>query len=206
MMTPTSHEAYQLFHKGTLAFSRAEHHGIRIDIDYCKHTLRKLDKKQQNLEDDFKHTSFFKNWNHVYHGKANIYSHFQLSHMLYDVRKLKPIKETDTGKGATDAEALKQLRIKDLQPLMKLSKIKIQQDNLQRFLRETVDGYMHPTFNLNLAKTYRSSCNDPNFQAIPTRDLESKNIVRGAVSTIPPHTSPLILQSLFMDGSTIHIA
>jgi len=47
-------------------------------------------------------------------------------------------------------------------------------------IRETDKGELHPFFNLNTVKTFRSSSSQINFQNIPKRDKEITKLIRGA--------------------------
>lgn len=47
-------------------------------------------------------------------------------------------------------------------------------------MEETVNGYIHPSFNLHTVKTFRSSSDRPNFQNMPIRDKEMGKIIRQA--------------------------
>lgn len=181
-VNPKTEEAFNLFLKGTLALSRAEMCGIRVDTEYCERQKRFLTKKIDRLEQEFKETTFFRHWEHSVRGAVNINSDTQLRHFLYDVKKLKIPKFTYSGKGATDAEALSQLNIPELEILAQRDKLKRLRDvNIDGFLREQVNGVIHPSFSLNLAKTYRSGCSNPNLQSIPIRDEESMLICRKAL-------------------------
>jgi len=74
------------------------------------------------------------------------------------------------------------LNIPELNTFLEIKKIKKLRDTyLAGFLREQVDGFIHPFFNLHLVPTYRGSSDRPNFQNIPKRDKESMNIVRKAL-------------------------
>src|SRR5690606_24846764 len=55
------------------------------------------------------------------------------------------------------------------------------------FIREQHNGYLHPSFNLHLVRTHRSSSDRPNFQNIPKRDKESLKICRRALLPRPGH-------------------
>ena len=55
------------------------------------------------------------------------------------------------------------------------------------FLREAVDGVLHPAFSLNKVKTFRSGSQDPNFQNIPKRDPVAKKLIRTALKPRPGH-------------------
>lgn len=186
-VNPRSWEAYQLLHEGTLAFSRAERQGFRIDIDYVDAKIKQLYQKQQDLEEEFKQTNFYKHWEHSVKGKVNLNSGDQLGHFLYDVRKIEPAKTTKTGKGSTDEEALQSLDIPELDFFIQRTKIKKTLDVLEGFQREQVNGYVHPFYNLHTVVTYRSSSDRPNFQNIPKRDEEQMKACRRALFPRPGH-------------------
>ena len=155
-INPRTPEAMKLFMQGTMAFSRAELAGIRVDTEYIINQIEVLKQRMQALEDEFKETTFFKHWEHSTSKKININSKYQLSTFLYHVKKLEAPKLTDTGNGSTDEEALQQLNIPELNLLIKKSKIKKAVDVLQGFYDEQVDGFVHTSFNLNMVTTYRS--------------------------------------------------
>jgi len=179
---PRTYEAYQLFHDGILALSRAEQAGIRVDLEYIDRKKDHLTRKIERLEERFKGSDFFKHWQHTVRGKVNINSNVQLAHFLYVIKKIKVEKETASGQGATDDEALQKMDIPELEDLLEIRKLKKVRDTyLDSFKREQVNGYIHPFFNLHLVKTYRSSSDSPNFQNIPARDEEAMNLVRKAI-------------------------
>jgi hypothetical protein len=156
-INPKTSEAYQLFHDGTLALQRAESAGIRVDMDYVNEKKIHLTRKINRLENEFKETKFYKEWETATKGKLNINSDAQLRNFLYNVKKLKPAKLTASGVGSTDGEALAQLNIPELNILADKAKIeRLRDTNLDGFAREQVNGYLHPFFNLHLARTFRS--------------------------------------------------
>lgn len=194
-------QAYALLHDGTLALARAERIGLRINIAHCKRYMKKLSRKITILEDKIHQTKLYRHWSKTAGGKINLNSETQLGHFLYNVKKLKPAKLTTTGKGSTDEEALKMLKIPDLDLIIQRSKMgKIKDTYLESIVREQVDGILHPFFNLHIARTYRSSSNNPNFQNMPKRDKEAMKIVRQAIIPRPGH------QLLEMDYGSIEVA
>jgi DNA polymerase I-like protein with 3'-5' exonuclease and polymerase domains len=187
-MNPKSYDAYRLFHDGTLALARAERQGIRIDVPYIINKKQHLARKIIRLEEQFKDTTFYKEWQQSVKGKVNINSHLQLSNFIYNTKGFLKPKTTKNGGGATDEDTLKQLNIPELDILLQMSKLKKVKDTyLDAFLREQVDGYMHPFFNLHTVVTYRSSSDSPNFQNIPIRDEEMGPICRRALYPRPGH-------------------
>ena len=186
-INPRTSEAYKLVHNGILALAHAEEQGIRVDTDYTEKKMAQLVRRIERLEKEFKETNFFRHWQHTMKGTVNIYSNLQLGNYLYKAKGIKIEKETTSGQGATDEEALLQMNIPELSTLLELRKLKKLQDYLDLFTREQVNGYLHPFFNLHLVQTHRSSSNSPNFQNIPKRDEESMNIVRKALYPRPGH-------------------
>lgn len=181
-VNPRTVEAYQLVHKGTLAFARAERQGFRIDVDYVQNQKRHITRRIERLESNFKSTKFYRHWEHTKGKPPNINSTTQLGYFLYSIKKIKPKKTTVTGQGSTDEEALKLLNIPELYNLLQVRKLKkIRDTYLDAFIREAVNRYIHPFFNLHLVRTHRSSSDSPNFQNIPHRDKEANNICRRAV-------------------------
>jgi len=188
-ITPKTQQAYSLLHSGTLALARAERQGIRVDLEYTAKKKIHLTKNIERLERNFMETKFYKHWCHtVKNHRPNIHSDSQLGSFLYGVKKLEPTKQTASGKGSTDEEALTSLNIPELNTLLRIKKLKKLRDTyLSAFEREQVNGYLHPFFNLNIARTYRSSSDKPNFQNIPKRDKESMKITRDALFPRPGH-------------------
>jgi DNA polymerase I-like protein with 3'-5' exonuclease and polymerase domains len=178
---PHTEDAYRLLHSGALALQKAENCGFRIDTDYCIRKIHQLERKMVSLEEEFKETTFFKHWEHSTSGKVNINSPTQLSNYLYNIKKLKPAKLTETGKGSTDEEALDALNIPELKALAQKGKLKKCKDVLQGFMTEQVDGVLHPSYNLHLVVSYRSSSSGPNMQNISKRDPEAMKIIRTAI-------------------------
>jgi len=178
---PRCDEAYKLMHEGILALARAEQRGIRVDVEYVEKKRGQLVLKMEKLENEFKDTKLYRHWEHSSKNKVNINSGIQLANFLYGVKKIEPKKFTATGKGATDEEALQELDIPELDLLIQRNKLKKAMDVLEAFHREQVDGFIHPFFNLNLVRTFRSSSDSPNFQNIPKRDVEMMAICRAAL-------------------------
>jgi DNA polymerase I len=188
IIKPNSQAAYKLFHDGTLALARAEQQGIRVDMEYCERKSDQLAHKIESLENQFYSTPFFKEWNKTTRSQVNIHSNAQLGTFLYKVRKYKVINTTATGKGGTDEESLSQLGLPELDLLLEIRKLKKSRDTyLGSFMREAVGGYLHPSFNLHLVKTFRSSSDRPNFQNIPKRDKDTMRLIRKALFPRPGH-------------------
>lgn len=186
-INPTK-QAYQLLQNGILALSRAEEQGFCIGVDYVKRKQNQLDRKIQHLETNLMVSSFFKDWKKTYPTNFNLNSPTQLAYILYTAMGIKPYKLTPTEKGSTDEESLKALDILELNKLLQIRKLKkIKDTYLASFMREQVNGVIHPSYNLHNVITYRSSSSNPNMQNVPKRDKEAMLITRKAIIPRPGH-------------------
>lgn len=190
-ITPNTAEAYQLFHDGILAISRAEMQGMRIDLDYVAVAKEELTKRITQAEKQLRETNFYKHWQHTTKGEINYNSDKQLAHFLYNIRKVQPVKTTASGQGSVDDDALKQLQLPELDMILEIRRLSKARDTyLEAFEREQVKGVLHPQFNLHNVISYRSSSDSPNFQNMPKRDKEIMKIVRSAI--YPRHGNQLM--------------
>ena len=181
-MQPTQLDAYKLIHDGTLALARAEQAGMRIDVEYCERKKTHLTRKIARIEDNLSKTELVKQWKKINRQNFNMDSNDQLGKILYDVMRIKPPKQTKSGKGSTDEDTLSQIDLPELKDILRIRKLrKVRDTYLDAFVREQVNGWLHPFFHLHTVKTFRSSSSDPNFQNIPKRDKEAMNICRRAI-------------------------
>ena len=79
------------------------------------------------------------------------------------------------------------MNIPELNTLLGMRQLKKNVDYLIGFKREQIDGWLHPSFNLHLVTTYRSSSDHPNFQNIPKRDPVAMKLTRRALFPRPGH-------------------
>lgn len=194
-------DAYNLLHNGILALARAERQGLRIDVEYAKKKKLKLSKKIKKLEKEFLASKFYKQWKRSTTKPINMNSNDQLGKFLYGVKKIIPAKLTKTGKGSTDEESLHLLKIPELDIFLKRKQLqKLRDTYLDAFLREQVDGYIHPFYNLHNVITYRGSSSNPNFQNIPNRDEYARKTCRKAIYPRPGN------QILNMDFKGIEVS
>jgi len=200
-LNPKTKEAFALLMKGILALARVEQQGLRIDVDYIERKKIHLTRKIERLENQFRETELFRHWQHIVGGNININSNPQLSNYLYKIKKVRVQKETYSGAGSTDEEALKAMNIPELETLLQMRKLKKLRDTyLDALGREQINGYVHPFFNLHLAASFRSSSDHPNLQNIPKRDEESMQLIRQAIYPRPGH------QFLEIDFKGIEVA
>lgn len=180
-MRPITDEGRKLLHEGCIALSQVEANGIRIDIDYLKraisHTKKRIEKITLQMKDD----KIFKLWRRRFGDQTNINSREQLGKILFTVMDYPCTAHTKTGKPKVDEAALDTIDLPFVKKFIKLGKLKKAKTTyLEGILKETIDELLHPFFNLNLAQTFRSSSDSPNFQNIPVRDPATAKLVRRA--------------------------
>ncbi len=185
-------ESYQLFHQGAIALAKMEANGLRIDTEYLDGAIAKVGRRIAKLQARLKEDPIWTAWQKECRrrGKApNLGSRTQLTWVLFEVlghkhqgytfkteRKAKKERHYKT-----DEASLEKLDLPFVRRLLKVEKLKkLKATYLEGIKEETVDGFLHPSFNLHTVTTFRGSSDSPNFQNLPIRDPEFGEIVRKA--------------------------
>ena len=192
-----ANRAYELFHRGVLAFSDSEETGIPVNVSYyqdakvnLENRLHFLVRKVNNSPENkiFKSKSgkdLVSIKKEKGEDKVSI-STDDLNELLYKQLGLKPSKFTALGNVSVDHSVLEELDIpfaKDIVKLRQLAKLK--STYVEGILDLQVDGRIHPNFNLNLVRTYRSSSSSPNFHNLPRKDKFAMELIRGGIIPSP---------------------
>lgn len=188
------YRALELLHEGAKALAIVESNGIRVDTEYLERTIKQTDEAIAELSGKLQSTKVFKRWKKLHGDKTTLGSREQLASVLFDALELPyPVEDrTATGKYRTDDEVLAKVDhpfVADYRRLLDMQKDR--STYLEGIRREVVDGYFHPTFNLHVASTFRSSSGsdredttrggrDLNFQNLPIRDPARGAMVRQA--------------------------
>jgi DNA polymerase-1 len=179
-------KARQLFHNGLLTFSQIEKNGIRIDVPYCEKVYDDLGREKEQIAQEILDSEGGKLWYDKYKDDTKFTGNDQLGDVLFNMIGIESTKKTPTGKNATDAKTLEAIDHPLVDKVKRLRKVSKTRDTyIKNLIQETVDGYMHPFFQLHLARTYRSSSSNPNFQNIPIRDPEYAKLIRTAIIPRP---------------------
>ncbi|MHA1591480.1 MAG: DNA polymerase [Candidatus Heimdallarchaeaceae archaeon] len=179
-MSDDQKEFNKLLHNSLPALANLKNRGIRIDrtllnkfhIDYTavlKEQSCIISNDPGVLEFEKKHDK-----------KCNVNSSKQLSEVLYDIYRVPSVKKTKTGE-STDEETLKIISSKTnnenvkefLKTLLRHRKISGFLAKIEEFRREMdSNDCVHPSYNLNIAESFRSSVNNPQVQNVYKRDEE----------------------------------
>lgn len=179
-MKATTRDAMKLMMEGSLALAEVERAGIKIDVPYLENTVTTITSRIKGLTEAIRTDPVYETWRREYGQKTNLASREQLSHVLFDVLGHESKGQTEKGsRHKTDRASLEHIDLPFVKKLTTIEKLKdIKNKPLAAIQREIVDGFIHPVFNLNLAVTYRSSCERPNSQNFPKRDEEAAEMVR----------------------------
>lgn len=171
-------DGYRLLHAGSLAIARAERAGIRIDKEIYIENTKTIKEKAKNLSESFLNSGIGKFWSKSFNKKLNLNSNSQLHKIMCDYFCIGDNKEEiETNEGF-----LLSLGISELADLVLFRKYeKLTDTYIASYIRESVDDFIHPSFSLHNAVTYRSSCSYPNLQGVPIRDEESMEYCRGGM-------------------------
>ncbi len=187
--------AYDLFHEGLLSLAEMEQTGFRLDSERCKKQFDKLTDKMKTMTEQLMESDIGKMFVKEYGKIANINSPVQLANILFNKLKVKSVKKTTTGRASVDEEALGKMNLPFVKRLVEIRKIKKNLNTyLKGFMREEVDGLIHPFYHLNIAKSFRSSSSRPNAHNIPIRDEDANKLIR---SNIIPRDGNQILDMDF---------
>lgn len=164
-----------LLNKIELPFSsilaRMQHVGVFVDESKLKSLSLYLHRSIKSLE-----TRIFE----LFGSKFNLNSPKQLARQLFEVLKLRVIKENKSGP-STDAATLEELKgehpvIEQILHYRELEKLRsTYADSLPGYINPTT-GCIHPHFEQTGTSTGRLSCREPNLQNIPIRNQEGLKI------------------------------
>lgn len=185
MMHCATPESYRLLHDGTLALAQVEANGIKIDTEYLDRTIKEVAEQITQIQKELQSDPTWKLWQKHFKNKANTGSREQLGVILYEVLGLpctartEPTNRYPEGKPSTDVAALSEIDLPFVKSILKIEHYKkMKSTYLDGYQRETINGFIHPYFNLHTVETYRSSGDSPNVQNVPVRDPEFGKILR----------------------------
>lgn len=179
-MILTQRDAYALIHAGCIALADVEANGIRIDTEYLQTVIDRTNRRIIRLQQRIKQDEIYILWKKIYGQKMNLGSNDQFASILFKHMDYECTHRTKVEKKPSITEAsLEALNIPFAKRILKIGKLKkVATTYLKGFQKETVNGFIHPFYNLHTTRTFRSSSSEPNFQNIPIRNPEMKKIVR----------------------------
>ena len=181
---PVLSRGYALLHRGMLAFGHMERLGVRIDAEAWEKAVEKVEEMLAVEWANFQRTDLYQQWEREYGSGINVQSGAQMRRVLYERMGVEPVKTTPSGAGSTDEDSLSKLGLvgKGIEHILTMRKLrKVRETYLANWQGEAVGGEIHPFYNLHSVRTYRSSCDRPNFQNVPKHDQQAYSLCRGVI-------------------------
>ena len=171
-------EAWKFFNEVSVAFAQAEHNGLRIDPEKSEIIRRDIANKMDRLLKQIGILTRDCGWDKDYDYRPSASA--DIGYFIYNILKVPATKKTLKGANAVDKEVMSKVNHPVIAKTLQWKKLqKLKDTYLTGILREAVDGYLHPYFNLHTVSTFRTSSSDPNFQNFPKRDKEVAGAIRG---------------------------
>lgn len=183
-LIPASLEAYQLLHDGAICMARIEANGLRIDTAYLDQAIKDAKEEIATLEASLKSRREYREWEKLYGTRMNLNSKPQLARVIFGrcgYKRNPFIIYDDLGPKNNEA-AFEHLSVPFLNDYFEMGRVKkALSTSLIGIRRETVDGILHPFFNLHTTESYRPSSSMPNLQNQPVRNKKIAKAVRTAI-------------------------
>ncbi|MDP8268190.1 MAG: DNA polymerase [Candidatus Tenebribacter davisii] len=174
-------KAYKLFMRGLHTMGTIQNNGIPIDMEYYEQSEKDLNIKMKGLNKSLIEGREARKFKETYNREINIASNADLGKLFYEVLGKSPVL-TANGNYKTDKPTLETLNLPFVDKLIEIKKLeKCKGTYLAQFIREEVNGIIHPFFDLHIPISYRSSSSAPNFQNIPNRDAIIKALIRKGI-------------------------
>jgi DNA polymerase-1 len=168
---------------GNEALAEMEHNGVKIDLKYFNEFSKEVETKATESFRLIWENRYVKEYQ-KYYGELKVSSPQNMGVLLFEIIGLQPNSYTDKGTAQVNDETFKKYEdepdediselIKNIQIVRSLSKLDgTYLESIKKYIDDR--GFLHPTFNLWIPRTYRSSCNNPNLQNVPTRDEYMRN-------------------------------
>lgn len=158
-----------LFQRTTIAFAEMERNGFRFDMDKCRENKELIKKEMEEIKKQMENCEEYQKWKAVHPDKPlNSNSSKQLQEFFFDILGYTPTRFTKSGAPSTDKEAKEDIDSEYTNLSLKYSALdKMLNSFLIGYERETSpDGQLRCDFNLNVAKSYRTSSSNPNLQNV----------------------------------------
>ena len=168
-MKPTTRQALKLLQEGAKELAVVEANGICIDEKYLHSKYEETKTEIKRLKNKLEKSKVYKRMRRRFSNKTNLNSRTQIAQVLIEEMGIAKADKTEAGNYKMDADTLRKIDHPFVREFLRLQKLqKIVSTYLSGIIQETIDGKLHPFFNLHTTRTYRSSSSNPNFQNMPS--------------------------------------
>lgn len=183
--------------RGLTALYKIEYKGVNVDEEYYEKEDARLTRLAEKLERQLLEEKEALKFKKKFGRQIKLTSSDDLRDLFYNILKMKPIKFTDTTKdyedeadrtASVDKSVMAEIDNPFAAKIVSYRKVlKLRDTYLAQFQRFAYNGKLHPTNNLHITRTYRSSVSNPNSQNIPNRDPEAEKSTRRGVIPAKGH-------------------
>ena len=171
-----------LYLPGAETMSNMSLNGIRIDIDQYEKSRTECLAEQRTLEAEIQKDPAVQQFKKLYGPVFSLSADDDVRKLVFDILGCTAKRTTATGLESVDREMLEEIDHPLAKMMLRWRKLeKITGTFISQYVREAADGYMHPDYNLHIARSGRSSSSRPNQQNVPKRDKWSKAILRSGL-------------------------
>lgn len=177
----------KFFNMGLMTLSDISYNGINCDVDWYNRQEEELSEEIKKLEEElYESQEVIRHMNDNFLDTWEYTSTQQVTELLVNTLGLTTDKKTEGGNISCTEEVLSKMKHWIPAHIIKLRKLlKLRDTYLAQFMREIVDGKLHPDFTLHIARSLRSSSKNPNFQNLPKRNEEAKKRIRKGLKPSP---------------------
>lgn len=162
----------KLFLDTSDVFLDMQMNGLAVDEEHYKTSDKDLTTKINTFTKQIAHAPEVLQYKKTYGKAFSETSPKDLQILLFEDMGIPSSKKTSGGSKSVDAEVLGEINHPIPKAiLLKRKYLKLRDTYLAQFLRECTDGFMHPNFNLNMARSLRS-CLAKGTKILVVRDFE----------------------------------
>jgi len=168
--------------QSNVSLAELEYNGVKIDMPAYEKYRAKVNKDRDAAIEIIKSSDAVNKFERVKGKKFNPGSSLHLRWVFFDHYGIEPLSETEKGSPQVNDELFEYLANKN-DEIGKFAQAVTTYKTLEKmsstYLESIIkycdaDGFLHPTYNLWIARSFRSSCDSPNLQNIPKRDEQQR--------------------------------
>lgn len=176
------------FREGLEVLSEMTDHGVPVNEEYYLTEDANLDQQIKEQIEKLEQEPGVQKYKEIKRVFPDFQKDDQVRYLLFDVLGHERIKETTGGDDSVDKEVLGVIGTPLTEGILHYRRLnKVKGTYIGQMKKEMTDGFIHPFFDLHLARTGRSSSSYPNFQNIPVRVEEAKRSSRSGIIPLPGH-------------------
>lgn len=180
----------EFFNSAVRMLERVTHNGMRVNKEFYLKQIKEVEEEVKAIEKEIQESKEVQQYLKEYKlKKLDIDSPKELVPFFYDFLELPVVHRTDKlQEPAAHENALLDMNHWIAQRILDRRKVSNIVDSfISQILREETNGWIHPEFTLNVARSLRSSAVRPSIQNFPKRWEEAKKRIRSGIHPAKGH-------------------